>query len=290
MDIEKVLRMKNWTCWLFVSLLLVSWANVQAAYDCRLNSDCPAGQLCNGWGQCYVPPPCGTPGCCSTDADCDMLPPKACDTDTNTCIVPDCWDSLDCGLGEVCSSASCIVDVMADRDYDGVPDGSDLLPVDNCTDLSNPDQEDLDGDGQGDACDMDMDGDSVNNEWDNCPRIANPSQIDTDSNDIGNHCEPQQPEECSSYLSGGADLDNDGITDVCDKCKYFASENNFDSDNDGFGDVCDPDADGDGRQDHEDNCPGIPNANQADCNCNAMGDACDSFPCDPAACNLINNS
>ena len=40
---------------------------------------------------------------------------------------------------------------------------------DNCPDVSNAEQQDMDSDGIGDVCDNDIDGDSILNETDNCP-------------------------------------------------------------------------------------------------------------------------
>ena len=45
---------------------------------------------------------------------------------------------------------------LADRDGDGIPDA-----LDNCRDLPNPEQRDTDGDGFGNLCDADLDGDGV---------------------------------------------------------------------------------------------------------------------------------
>lgn len=49
---------------------------------------------------------------------------------------------------------------LPDRDGDGIPDH-----LDNCPDVYNPDQADMDGDGIGDACDDDRDGDGIP-DWD----------------------------------------------------------------------------------------------------------------------------
>jgi aminopeptidase N len=56
---------------------------------------------------------------------------------------------------------------LADSDHDGVPDGAD-----DCATVANPAQQDLDGDGLGDACDPDIDGDGRANGADCAPLDA----------------------------------------------------------------------------------------------------------------------
>lgn len=83
---------------------------------------------------------------------------------------------------------------------------------DNCPMVPNTDQQDLDKDGLGDACDPDIDEDGIINEKDNCPRKANPDQRDSDG---------------------------DGFGDVCDNCPRVHNPTQQDSDHDLVGDACD---------------------------------------------------
>lgn len=74
-----------------------------------------------------------------------------------------------------------------DLDGDGVENTDD-----NCPLVANPEQEDTNGDGVGDACDqamMDSDEDGVPDSDDNCPFAANPDQADADADGTGDACE-----------------------------------------------------------------------------------------------------
>ncbi len=115
--------------------------------------------------------------------------------------------------------------IWKDSDGDSVPDITD-----NCPFLPNFSQKNLDGDGSGDLCDSDIDGDGTVNEQDAFP--ANPlEQKDSDGDGIGDNQDP--------------DMDGDGVLNVNDKFPLDPKEEQ-DTDGDGLGDNQDPDADGDG--------------------------------------------
>ena len=64
---------------------------------------------------------------------------------------------------------------------------------DNCPSDYNPDQEDTDGNGLGDACNSseDADGDDWADDLDNCPNDPNPSQSDLDSDGVADGLQRQ---------------------------------------------------------------------------------------------------
>jgi len=116
-----------------------------------------------------------------------------------------------------------------DFDNDGVCD-----IYDNCLNLYNPFQINLDDDDFGDKCDDDIDGDGVNNDEDNCPNVYNPpvsewvdmddvshfdSQPDYNLNGIGDACEDSDIEICDNKDNDKDDLVDEDLfiyrLDVC---------------------------------------------------------------------------
>lgn len=73
-----------------------------------------------------------------------------------------------------------------DSDKDGIPNFRD-----NCVSLSNSQQEDLDENQRGDACE-DHDKDRIVDSKDNCPQDPNFNQQDEDDDKIGDACDPEE--------------------------------------------------------------------------------------------------
>lgn len=143
-----------------------------------------------------------------------------------------------------------VPDLDRDNDGDGLRNG-----LDNCVEVSNADQANLDGDELGDVCDSDADGDGYlgsnfggndpddfdasnvpdsdgdgfgDNE-DNCVNVPNPSQADFDDDGAGDACD-------TDFF----DSDDDAVADIVDNCVFDSNFDQIDVDNDGLGDACDP--------------------------------------------------
>ena len=92
------------------------------------------------------------------------------------------------GRTDVATQRITVASADVDADNDGVLDG-----VDNCPRVSNSGQQNADGDGAGDACDLtpngDTDADGIDQVSDNCPAIVNPDQADEDADGKGDLCD-----------------------------------------------------------------------------------------------------
>ncbi len=143
-----------------------------------------------------------------------------------------------------------------------------------------------------DPTQIDTDKDGIVDAEDNCPLVSNPEQEDVDATGYGDACEAMEFITPCCGPECFLDSDGDMIPDALDLCPWTVDldgmEGNMDSDGDSVGDSCDEsdDFDGDGVPDLEDNCPRIPNPGQensdGDGECDIHGDACDL--CDGAEC------
>lgn len=151
-----------------------------------------------------------------------------------------------------------VVDINEDIDGDGVPNTSD-----NCPQVANASQLDVDQDGIGDICDSDNDNDNVNDVDDAFP--LDPSEsVDTDSDGIGDNADQ--------------DDDNDGWSDEIEEASgtnpKLATDVPTDTDADGIPDALDSDDDNDGYLDSEDIFP-LDSAEWYDNDADGIGDNAD---------------
>jgi hypothetical protein len=149
-------------------------AGVCRVPECTSDADCSDGDACNGPETCAgfgcaggAAPSCAAPGPCQqggcrADAGCWIA---------NLADGSPCSDGDPATTGDQCTAGQCL----------GTPD----IP---CLEAGS-DPQDLDGDGLGDVCDGDVDGDAVMNAGDNCSVFSNPGQSDRDLNGIGDACE-----------------------------------------------------------------------------------------------------
>lgn len=137
-----------------------------------------------------------------------------------------------------------------DTDGDGIFDS-----IDNCIQISNPDQANNDGDNEGDLCDDDDDNDGV-----------------SDEDEIACSTDPLDNTDFCMLMTFYEDADNDGLGDPNvfvedvtapdgfvdndeDLCPNDFDPSNANFDGDGFGDICDEDDDNDGNPDTTDPNP-----------------------------------
>jgi len=122
--------------------------------------------------------------------------------------------------------------ITFDCDGDGVSDAQDVFPLDASESV-------------------DQDGDTIGDNSDNCVEVTNPDQGDIDLDGLGNVCDPQDdtdtdgdgvPDVLDAFPANASqwqDSDSDGVAEPLDNCPLVANADQLNSDQDPEGDLCD---------------------------------------------------